>query len=261
MSLFSKSKLNKVEKKSKIKVEMIDSKENKKGKSPSQFLQSDPLMDGEDIDKKELNDVPYTKALRIDNRSFCEIFFYIIANKLEIVNMFFYKNIYVHLSMTISLYLFSFLLDVAFNCFLYSDDVVSEKYHNEGRLEMLTSLSLSFASNIITSIITYFLRKLGEYSDTLDNMIRDIWLKRYYYINIIKFRKRLKIRLSLFYFFQFIISIIITYYITIFCNIYNNSQISIMINYIYGVLESLAISFGITLVITLLRYLSIKKNG
>ena len=121
---------------------MIDSKENKKSKSPSQFLISNPLKDDEDIDKKELNDIPYTKALRIDNRSFCEILLYTIANKIEIINIFFYKNMYVHLSMSISLYLFSFLLDVAFNCFLYTDDVVSEKYHNEGSLEILLYLYL-----------------------------------------------------------------------------------------------------------------------
>ena len=258
LSLFSKSKLNKAEKKSNKKVEKIDSKENKK--SLSQFLNSNPLIDDEDIDKKELNDVPYTKALRIDKRSFCEILLYTVANKIEIINIFFYKNIYVHLSMSISLYLFSFLLDVALNCFLYTDDVVSEKYHNEGSLEMLTSLSLSFASNIISSIITYFLGKLGEYSDILDIMTHDICLKRYYYMNIIKFKKYLKIRLSLFYFFQFIMCIIMTYYITIFCVIYNKSQISIMINYIYGVLESLGISIGITLVIAILRYLSIKNK-
>ena len=162
--------------------------------------------------------------------------------------------------MSISLYFFSFFLDVAFNCFLYTDDAVSEKYHNEGSLETITSLSLSFASNIISSIITYFLGKLGEYSDILEIMISDITIKRYYYINMIKFRKFLKIRLSFFYIFQFIMCILMTYYITIFCIIYSQSQVSIMINYIYGVLESLAISFGITIIITIMRYLSIKNK-
>ena len=174
--------------------------------------------------------------------------------------MFYYKNQYIHLSITISLYLFAFLLDVTLNCFLYTDDVVSEKYHNEGSLEMITSLSLSFASNIFSSIITYYLGRLGEYSDILDIMVNDIYLKKYYYINMIKFRKYLKIRLYFFYFFQFFGCIIMTYYITIFFVIYNNSQISIMLNYIYGVLESLAISFGISLLITILRYLSIKNK-
>ena len=121
-------------------------------------------------------------------------------------------------------------------------------------------MSLSFASNIISSIITYFLGKLVEYSDILEIMTSDITIKRYYYINIIKFRKYLRIRLTIYYIFKFIICILITYYITIFCIVYSQSQVSIMINYIYGVLESLAISFCISLVITLMRYLSLKNK-
>ena len=125
---------------------------------------------------------------------------------------------------------------------------------------MFTSLSLSFASNIISSIITYFFQKLGDYSDLLEIMIRDITIKRYYYINMIKFRKYQKIRLSFFYISQFLLCILMIYYITIFCIIYSRSQISIMINYIYGILESLSISFGIALIVTIMRYLSIKNN-
>ena len=234
-------------------------KSYKKRLSRHGFIDSREIND-KLIDKKELNEIPYTQALRIDKRSICEIFLYIIANKIEIINIFFYKNIYVHLSMSISIYLFSFLLDIAMNCFLYTDDVISEKYHNDGSLEMFTSLSLSFCSNIISSIITYILKKFGEYSDLLELMIRDIHLKNYFYMNIIKFRKYLKLRLSLFYIIQYLLLLLITYYVTIFCIVYNKSQVSIMINYIYGILESLAISFGISLIITILRYLSLKNK-
>ena len=91
-------------------------------------------------------------------------------------------------------------------------------------------------------------------------VIKDIAIKKYYYINVLKFKKYLKIRLSFYYIIQFIMCIMMTYYITIFCIIYSKSQVSIMINYIYGVLESLVISFGITILITILRYISIKKK-
>ena len=214
--------------------------------------------DDNSIDIKELNEIPFTQALRIDKRSFCKIFLYILFGKIEIINIFFYKSMYVHLSMSISIYLFSFLLEIAINCLLYTDDVVSEKYHNEGSLEMFTSLSLSFFANIISSIITYILKKLGEYTDLLEIMTKDISLKKYYYMNVIKFRKYMKLRFISFYLIQFSLLFLMTYYITIFCIVFNKSQVSIMINFIYGILESLGISFGISLVITFLRYLSLK---
>ena len=216
--------------------------------------------DDNSIDIKELNEIPFTQALRIDKRSFCKIFLYILFGKIEIINIFFYKSMYVHLSMSISIYLFSFLLEIAINCLLYTDDVVSEKYHNEGSLEMFTSLSLSFFANIISSIITYILKQLGEYTDLLEIMTKDITQKKYYYMNVIKFRKYMKLRFILFYLLQFSLLFLMTYYITIFCIVFNKSQVSIMINFIYGILESLGISFGISLVIAFLRYLSLKNK-
>jgi len=214
--------------------------------------------DDDSIDKKDLNDVPYTQALRIDNRGFWEIFLYTFANKIEIINIFFYRNIYVHLSMTLSIYLFSLFLDITMNCFLYSDDVVSEKYHNNGRLNAFTSISLSIASNIISSIITFYMKKLGEYSNFLEILIRDITYVKYYYINLIRFRKYFKVKLSFFYFTQFLINILMTYYITIFCIIYSKTQVSFILNYFYGVAESFAISLELSIIITIMRYIGLK---
>lgn len=49
-----------------------------------------------------------------------------------------------------------------------------------------------------------------------------------------------------------------TYYITIFCIIYSKTNLSILINYIFGILESMAFTFGLTVIITIMRFLSIK---
>jgi len=51
-----------------------------------------------------------------------------------------------------------------------------------------------------------------------------------------------------------------TYYITIFCIIYSKTNLSILINYIFGILESMAFTFGLTVIITIMRFLSIKYN-
>ena len=217
--------------------------------------------DDDSIDKKELNDIPYSQALRIDNRGFWEMFLYTFANKIEIINIFFYRNKYVHLSMTLSIYLLSLFLDIVINCFLFSDDVVSEKYHNDGRLKILTSLSLSIASNIISSIITFYMKKLGEYSDFLEILIRDVTNVKYYYINIIRFIKYFKLKLSIFYLIQFMMYILMTYYITIFCIVYSKTQFSFMKNYFLGVIESFAISLELSLIITIMRFIGLKYKS
>ena len=55
--------------------------------------------------------------------------------------------------------------------------------------------------------------------------------------------------------------LVMTYYLFIFCVVYNKSQGSVIINYIIGACTSLAISVGLTIIITLLRTISIKYRS
>ena len=144
------------------------------------------------------------------------------------------------------------------NCFLYSDDVVSEKYHNNGKLSMITSLSLSFISNIISSIIVFIISKLTNYVEIIEAIVKDVKNITKYIENSKRLFKYIKIRLGLFYFFQLGLTVVMTYYLFIFCTVYHQSQGSIMLNYLIGALTSLAISSGLTIIITLLRVVSMK---
>ena len=143
------------------------------------------------------------------------------------------------------------------NCFLYTDDVVSEKYHNDGNLSLLTSLSLSFISNIISSIGVYIIAKLTNYTELLEIIISTVKKKKKYFDNIIRLMKYVKLRLGIFYFLELGFILIMTYYLFIFCTVYHQSQVSITINYIIGALTSLAISTGLSVLITLFRVLSL----
>ena len=44
----------------------------------------------------------------------------------------------------------------------------------------------------------------------------------------------------------------------IFCTVYHKTQGSIMVNYIIGILESMTISISLTIITSLIRFLSIK---
>ena len=214
----------------------------------------------DDIEKRELNNIPYRQALRIDKRSFFEILFSVFANQIEFISLFLYRNPYSHYTLTISIYLFELLLDLTMNCVLYTDDVVSEKYHNNGDLTKFTSFSLSFISNIISSIIVFIISKLTNYPEIVEAIIKNVKDKKNYINNIVRLFKYIRLRLGFFYFLQLSFILAMTYYLFIFCTIYHQSQVSIMINYIVGACTSLAISVGLTLIISILRALSIKYH-
>ena len=215
----------------------------------------------DEVEKKDYNIIPYLQALRIDKRSNLEILISVFSNEIGFLNLFCYKNSYSHYALTISIYLFELLLDLTMNCFLYTDDVVSEKYHNDGNLSMLTSLSLSFISNIISSIAVFIIAKLTNYSEIVEEIVLNVKNKKKYFDNIIRLMKYIKIRLSIFYFLQLTFIIIMTYYLFIFCTVYHQSQVSVTINYIVGALTSLAVSIGQTVIISILRILSLNIHS
>ena len=214
----------------------------------------------DDVEARELNNIPYRQALRIDNRSFVKILFSVLFNQIEFISLFLYRHPYSHYTLTISVYLFELLVDLTINCFLYTDDVVSEKYNNDGNLSMFTTLSLSFISNVISSFIVFIIAKLTNYTEIIESIIKNVKDKKKYIINVVRLFKYIKLRLGFFYFLQLSFILIMTYYLFIFCTVYHQSQGSIMINYIVGACISLAISAGLTLIISILRTISIKYH-
>ena len=144
------------------------------------------------------------------------------------------------------------------NCFVYTDDVVSEKYHNDGQLTLLKSWSLSLISNIVSAIIVFIISKLTNYEELIESILKDVKNLRKFLVNLQRLLKYLKIRLGFYYFLQILFIFGMTYYLFIFCTVYHQSQRSIMINYIIGTCISLATSVGLAIIISILRFISLK---
>jgi hypothetical protein len=212
----------------------------------------------EEVDRKDLNRIPYSQALRIDDRNYFEIFISFLFNEIEIIKIFYYRSPYEHISISLSLYVFELCVDLVFNCLLFTDDVVSQKYNNKGSLKFFTSFGLSFMSNVISSVIVFVIGKLADYGDTLESIITEIFKKNKYFLTYAKFKKYLAIKLTLFFLLQVLIGLCMCYYLMIFCTVYHKTQISIFLNYLVGISQSMALSFGIALFCSFIRFLSLK---
>ena len=205
-----------------------------------------------------MNDIPFRQALRIDKRSLFQIFISVITKEIELLNLYFYRNQYSHFSLTISIYLFESLFDLTMNFLLYSDDVVSEKYNNNGELSTITSLTLSIISNIVSSLIIFIISKLANYVEIIEAIIKNVQYEKIYLMNIQRLLLYIKVRIGIFFCFELILTLLMTYYLFIFCTVYHQSQGSIMENYFIGIGISLATSVGLSIIISLIRFLSIK---
>ena len=126
---------------------------------------------------------------------------------------------------------------------------------------MITSLTLSIISNIVSSIIVFIISKLADYIEIVELILKYVQYKKMYLMNIQRLLKYIRIRLGIFFSFELILTLLMTYYLFIFCTVYHQSQGSIMANYFIGIGISLATSVGLTIIISLLRFLSIKYHN
>ena len=213
------------------------------------------------VDKDELNDIPFSQAIRLDKRNYFQIFFSFFSKEVDLLRLFAHFHAFSHFSLLSSVYFTELLLDLALNCLFYSDDVVSEKYHNNGEIKYFTTLYLSTISNMFSSFIIFLLEKLTVYEGILESIIKEVKIKNAYLANMQRFLKYIKIRIGFFYLIQIIMNCAQTYYLFVFCTVYHKSQSSIAVNYIFGMLESLAISFGISFINAFLRLISLRTKS
>ena len=198
------------------------------------------------IDNNDMNELPYIRAKKIDKRNIFQIFYSIIIQKISLIDLFCGK--YKVRIIVVSEYILYFLFNFFFNTLLYSDEVVSHKYHNNGHLDILVTLVLSILSNIITSIICYYI----NYSKGIDerwDMISELKVKFHYIRNVKIFFRYLLVKFIFFFFSEIILISVCFYYIVIFCIVYSKSRVSLIINYLSSLLDGFVVSVALSIII------------
>jgi len=218
------------------------------------------IINNENIEDKEedFNDLPFILAKNKDKRNIFVIFASIIIKKITLINLFCGDE-------KIKILLFnenvlSLLVDYFFNALLYSDEVVSHKYHNNGKLDFIVSLVLSLLSNIISSMVCYFLIYSEIIEERLDQILQ---MKRSYNypIALNKFLKYLKLKVLLYIIKEIIITLFCYYYLIIFTTVYSYSKMSLFYNYLYSLIEKIIKSLIVSIIIAITRKISLQVSN
>ena len=154
----------------------------------------------------------------------------------------------------------NFQISYFLNAFFYTDEYISNAYHNNGVLDFVSGLPKSFYSFIATLIITNLLRMLSDSKNELKKLIK---YKRnhpdYAYLINIKLRT-LRKKLIVYFILVFVLELLFLYYVTAFCAVYRYSQKY----WFLGCVQSFGIDSSVSIIIcfflALFRYISIKKK-
>ena len=210
--------------------------------------------------KINYNDLTFSKAIEDDKRTIVQIFLSFLLQKFEFIQLTFYPKEFSHISLTFSLYVFEILLDLTINSLLFSDDVISQKYYNNGELLFFTSNILSISSNIIVCSITYLIGILINYYEILEAAKIETNKKKIFYKIFLKIYFMIRLRIYIFYALLFMIGFCCTYYLFIFCSIYKRIQINLLENYILSSVWSFCFTIGICILVTIFRKIALIKK-
>ena len=210
---------------------------------------------------EELQDMEFEEALRSDNRSFIRIYWSFLIDEHIIINNVF-SDVYLDLRVIkLSFLFFSLMISFFLNSFFYTDDYISESYHNNGVLNFVTSLPKAIYSFFVTIIISNLLKMLSSNKKNMKELIKEKLTKMEYLKRMEYALKKLKVKLIIYFICLSTLGIFFLYYITAFCAVYQNSQYY----WIYGCLESffldMATPFIISLFLSCFRYIGLIKHS
>ena len=210
-----------------------------------------------DSDIQELN---YEDAVIYDKRSYLRMYWGFLVDSQIILGTFFTENNLDLFPIKLSFLVFNFQISFFLNAFFYTDEYISDAYHNDGVLDFVSGIPKSIYSFITTLIITDLLRMLSSSKNELIRVIRRN-VKFQNYTNIINIKlAKLRKKLIIYFILIFLLESFFLYYVTAFCAVYRNSQKY----WFLGCLESFGMDFVFALTVctflALFRYISIKKK-
>ena len=206
-------------------------------------------------------DLPFSKGIYYDENHIFNNILPLLFAKFELISIIFYPEPNTYLIVNITFYFVSLFFDFTLNSLLFSDDIVSKKYSNEGKLSFATEFILSLISNVITNIIMKYLKKLISYSfvfETLKNEVKDI---NYYNILASYLLKIIHRNIIISFILEIIICCTCGYYLYIFCDVYHKSQVNLLINFVIGLTTSILIVIGVVMLVCLFRLVGVKLKN
>ena len=209
---------------------------------------------------EELRDMDFYQAIHDDSRSFLRIYLAILIEEHIILNTFF-TDAYLELrAIKLSFLIFSLEINFFLNAFFYTDEYISDVYHNDGVLDFFSSLPKSLYSFLVSLILVNLLKMLSNSKKQLLKIIKEREDKNEYIELMEAELKKLKKKLTIYFTIVFILGLFFAYYASAFCAVYQNSQKF----WFYGCLESLAMDlstpFAICLLLSGFRYIGLKKH-
>ena len=225
-----------------------------------------------------LTNYDYEEAIKYDKRSFWRIYYICLLTKENILNILLIKSPLELFPLRISVFLFTYSCDLAFNTLFYFNSNISDRYHYEGHslfwFSLFNNIMISIISMVSSFSLCVFLQYLTNSKEDVEEIFRkeekkmrksssyfvSRIQKRNILMEIYEINKNLKIKIVLFIILEFLLLLFFYYFVTAFCEVYPNTQVSWLCDSFVSFLIGFPIEFFLAFFIAVLYKLSLKKN-
>ena len=122
----------------------------------------------------------FKEAIIFDKRSFLKMYWSFLVDNQIILGTFFTDNYLNLFAVKLRFFIFTFQISFFLNAFFYTDEYISDTYHNDGVLDFITSLPKTVYSFIAIYITTNLLIMLSNNKNELQNIINKIIDNEFY---------------------------------------------------------------------------------
>lgn len=204
------------------------------------------------------NDCRYEYSIQHDRRNCLVVFWYTITEREIFCAICSRKSKYELKSIQFSFCLLNLALDLFFNCFYYSDNLISIKYRNNGVLPLPTLIIKSIISSLSTGFINCIIGFLFIYVKYFEVLSLEYIPENKYRVYSLNFLQAIQKKIMTAFCFELIILTFCFYYTTIFCGVYPKTRNSLFIGFGVSLLFELSFIVLMSIIVSCMRYCSIR---
>ena len=215
--IITRNKLNNNITKNKAEIKIINNIQNTKNSELYKFTKE------KKYDDFELNKLEYNEAIKLDRRTFLEIYLSILKREQSIIFTFFIRNDHNIIYIKYPSFIFFICTNMVLNVFFFSEEAIHKIFLDYGKYNIIQQIPQIIYSTIVSQLIQVFIC----YLSLID--------KHYYQIKNLKIKSKkeiskiikcVKIKIYFFFIFTGIMYFFYWYIITCFCEVYKNTQIA-----------------------------------
>ena len=234
--------------------------ENTKNEFIENKNEENKILKEEKLDDYELNNLEFNKAIELDNRGYCCIYYSILKREHILFFTFFSWNDYNLIYIKFARFFFLLSTLMGMNVFFFFDKSLHELYLNKGKFDfvlLIPQIILSSLVSHVSEVVICFLTMTDKYVYQFKTLEENDMNKSV----VMKSLKCVKIKLISFFIFIFILMIVYWYLISSFCAVYENTQITFLMNFAFSFLLYLIYPLFIYILTSLFKFIGLKTKS